>query len=61
MPHVGAYHITNNQNQMTKNKHFPRDGEDIPIPKAKRVFSISESPNAVWMGEMIKKCLILNV
>jgi hypothetical protein len=46
---------------MTKNKHFPRDGEDIPIPKAKRVFSISESPNAVWMGEMIKKCLILNV
>lgn len=41
---------------MTKSKHLPRDGGDIPIPKAKRVFSISESPNAAWMEEMIKKC-----
>ncbi len=46
---------------MRRSSHYPRDGGDIPVPKAKRVFTIYEAPNAEWMVEMIKKCLKLKL
>ena len=42
---------------MRQSSHYPRDGGDIPVPKAKKVFTIYDAPNAEWMVEMVKKCL----
>ena len=42
---------------MRQSSHYPRDGGDIPVPKAKKVFTIYDAPNAEWMEAMVKKCL----